>query len=283
MQHGKGKSNLFSQHAGEEHDEELWLISYADMVTLLFGFFVILFSFSTLEEKKFDQMSEKVAEAFKSEDKKKVSESDVGVSGEERQLRAMQMLISMVNLGENMDDAVGKIEKAFAESKNDAAAKNVLMEKIAVDHRDLVKSAKSDDSFHTVELVLPDTSLFASGSFQLSPQGGIKLKSLAADLQNVSDLMAIEISGHTDSRPPAGKSAFQNNFSLSSLRAGAVAEVLIRAGVEQKRLSVRGMGSLQPILPERDLDGHYLPANMSKNRRVTILLKLRDSHDPRAH
>lgn len=273
MHKGRSKPN-FNHHGDEEHDEELWLISYADMVTLLFGFFVILYSFSTLDEKKFDQMSEKVAQAFSSKEKMKTSESGMGVSGEERQMRAMQMLITMLNLGGNMDEAVANIEKTYSQAQNAGAAKNVLMEKVAEEHRDIVKGAKADDLSHTVELVLPDTSLFASGSYQLSPQGAAKIKSLAGDLQNTPGLLQIEVSGHTDGRQPTKNSTFQNNFALSSLRAGAIAEVLLRAGIEPKKLVVRGMAHLKPILPERDRDGNFLPENMAKNRRVTILLKL---------
>jgi hypothetical protein len=107
----------------EEHDNELWLVSYADMVTLLFGFFVILFSLSDLDDKKFDQMTARMAEAFKANDGKKSAETDAGVSTEARQLRALQMLVAMLNLGDSVDDAVPKIEKSFAEGKAVEGAK----------------------------------------------------------------------------------------------------------------------------------------------------------------
>jgi outer membrane protein OmpA-like peptidoglycan-associated protein len=62
-----------------------------------------------------------------------------------------------------------------------------------------------------------------------------------------------------------------------------VASTLIRFGIDPKLVSVRGMGSLKPLVPERDSAGRPIAANMAKNRRVGILLKVRRAHVPQAH
>lgn len=283
MSKGVSKTSPYWTQEEDEHEEELWLVSYADMVTLLFGFFVILFSFSTLDEKKFDQMTEKVAEAFNAKDEKRAPVADAGISSEARQLRALQMLVAMLSLGESVDDAVTKIEKSYAESKTMEGAKAVVAEKVQAESKGLVESVGrgKDEDLQTLEMVLPDASLFPPGSYHLTPEATVKLKALAADLRQVADLTEIEVAGHTDGRrvgPP-----YDSNFTLSALRAGAVASVLIRFGVDDKKLTVRGMGSLRPLVPEHDRDGRPLPANMAKNRRVTIALKVRHTHDPVAH
>jgi chemotaxis protein MotB len=268
----------------DDHGEDSWIVSYADMVTLLFGFFVILYSFSTLDDKKFEQMTEKMAEAFKAKEIK-ASESDVGVSEETRQLRAFQMLVAMLNLGESMDEAVAKIERSFASEMTAASAKALLTEKAAARNKGLVNSfgiAEGDD-FSTIELILPAETLFPSGGHALSKGALAQLHELADDLRQVAGLQEIGITGHTDSAAPGKGAFYDNNFTLSSLRAGSVAAVLIKYGVDQKKIAVSGMGSLRPLAQERDALGRPSRDGMAKNRRVSITLKLRRPHAATAH
>ena len=279
MSHEKRSSSLFPDADTEDHDGELWLVSYADMVTLLFGFFVILFSFLNIDDKKFDQMSEKVAEAFKSNDTENISKSEVGVIGEERQVRALQMLITMLGMGENMDTTVNQIEEVYAQSQMDASAKNIIKEKIISRHREIIASSTENESLHNVELILPELSLFNSGDTRLKANAKAKIRALATDLNLIDGLVEIEVNGHTDSQAVRKNSPYINNFTLSSVRAGAVAEILLQTGISPKKISVRGMGSLFPILPERDLEGNLIYANMAKNRRVTILVKMRKNDE----
>ena len=286
MSHGlKGSKLTGIGRLEEEENEELWLVSYADMVTLLFGFFVILFSFSTIDDKKFDQMTEKVAEAFKSTDEKKKPDESAGVAGEDRQIRAMQMMIQMLNLGENTEAAIAKIEKTFNEQKTVEAAKAVLMEKVAVDNKDLVSQTGQgkDEKFHLVEMVIPDSALFESESYQISPGATPKLRRLASDFLQVPDLIQVEVVAHTDSKPPKPGLVYTNNLTYSAMRAGSVAEVLISSGVESKKVIVKGMGNLQPLLPEKDDKGRLLVDNMKKNRRITLVLKLKEQVDAVSH
>ncbi len=126
-------------------------------------------------------------------------------------------------------------------------------------------------------MVLPAATLFPSGGYQLAPDARLKLKTLADGLRQVPGLVEIEVVGHTDGQPPP-HGAEGNNFTLSSMRAGAIAGVLIDFGVDKKKLVVRGMGDLKPLLPERTADGRPDPANMAKNRRVNLLLKVRRNH-----
>jgi chemotaxis protein MotB len=277
--------SLDISHDEGDHDEELWLMSYADMVTLLFGFFVILYSFSSLDEKKFDQMSEKVAEAFQSKGERKESDTNADVTREQRQIRALQMLIGMLNLGDSVDEAVQMIEKSFAQRKAEDGTKTLIAEKIEGRDYGLVQSVKKSDSvdIQTVELILPATTLFSSGGHRLSDEATAKLHELADDLRQAPDLAEIEVVGHTDGKAPGRGAIYDSNFTLSSLRAGAVAAALIRFGIDPKRVSVRGMGSLKPLVPERDGNGRPIVANMAKNRRVGILLKMRRAHVPAAH
>lgn len=260
-----------------DHGDELWIVSYADMVTLLFGFFVILYSFSTLDDKKFNQMSEQLAADFQAKDDTiQKASSSVSVSGEARQLRAMQLMVAMTNLGTDMDDAVSKIERAYADKKAGESLQKIVREHIAPQSTVQMGTAVSAGAFReedVVELVLPNATLFAMGSHELTPTAQGQLRQLATRLVQTTDLSAIEIVGHTDQTPPAHQRIYRNNFALSSLRAGAVADALLGGGVDAKLLVIRGMGSLQPLLPEQDRRGVWIPSNMAQNRRVHLVLK----------
>jgi chemotaxis protein MotB len=262
-----------------DHGEELWIVSYADMVTLLFGFFVIMYSFSTLDDKKFSQMGEQMAAAFQAKDEAKPKKNAAAsVSGEARQLRAMQLMVAMTNLGSDMDDAVSKIERAYADKKSAEGLQKVVNEQIAPTQNVRVSSVTPQASAgheDVIELVLPSATLFSQGSHALTPGAQEQLRQVAAKLVQAADLSTIEVVGHTDQSPPSSGSSYPNNFTLSSMRAGTVAEALMRGGVDPKLLVIRGMGSLSPLLPEKDRQGAWIPANMAKNRRVHLVLKRR--------
>jgi chemotaxis protein MotB len=259
---------------GDEHEEELWIMSYADMVTLLFGFFVILYSFSNLDEKKFEQLSKDMAKTFQSESKQdelKAEDGDI-----ESQLKAFKLLVTMLNIADNPKDAVKKME-ALAEQKNASqVAKDLLEEATKSDNKtiqDLMALSQSPDIL--TEIILPEMSLFKPGRPDLISGSEQKIHRLAMDITSVPNVHEIEVVGHTDTAPLAKSSPFGDNFALSSMRAGSVARLLVKYGIPDKLISVKGMGGLHPIVPDRDKNGRYIPENMSKNRRVHIVLRKR--------
>ena len=98
----------------QEEEDEGWLVSYADMVTLLLGFFIILYSFSTVNPEKFKKITDGISDALgeTEERTKKKEEVDEDVfSDKDRQLRALSMMVNMVSQG-SVTDVVQKIEKA---------------------------------------------------------------------------------------------------------------------------------------------------------------------------
>jgi len=275
------KKHTWSQPHAEEHDEEGWLVSYADMVTLLFGFFVIMYSMANLDEKKFAQMGENVASAFKAPeaDLQKKKKSDA-LTQESRQARALQMMSGMINPSESTEQLVKKIEAA---ARDTADAKKL---------RDELKGAtkKIGEDFFTdkpdspvVELVLPEKILFASGSDVLSQEAQAKIAQLGTTIARIQDLERIEVVGHTDSSPPGRNSLFKNNFALSSARAGSVAAALMQGGVRKDLLRVRGMGDLEPLItnaPDKSQGGPQavrspvaVVSSQAQNRRVHLIIR----------
>ncbi len=264
----------------EEPDEgeDLWIVSYADMVTLLFGFFVILYSFSTIDDKKFDQMGSKMAEAFKSTEKSAAgSRTASAVEGDARQLRALRLVVSMMNIGEDLDQAVDKIERGHITKQELANAKEIIEEKFAGSELNSKGTAETQrrTSAAILELALPVSVLFKAGTDQILSKSLAALKDLAVTLAEIDEIEEVEVSGHTDSRPPGKGSLFTSNWSLSAARAGAVAQVLIASGFNPEKVRASGMAHLKPLFPEFTQQGKPLLDNMDKNRRVQIVVRKR--------
>lgn len=264
-------------HRPAAHQEELWIVSYADMMTLLFGFFVILYSLSQVDEKKFSAIGKEIADAFG--EKKKEEQNDVGQLNEQREIRALQYLIAMLNLGDNMQEAVEKIERSTADNKGFEDAKQILKE-AAKSEKGLMLGfgPKFQEKTVITEIVFPDSMLFNSGKAELNPRAKSTLGEIAKLLGKVEGLAKVEVVGHTDSLRPSGKYPYANNWALSAARAGAVTDELARNGVPSKSLITRGMADVEPLFAERGEGGRLIRENLARNRRVHIILK-RNSDD----
>lgn len=271
---GKRNFGPGANSGGGHGDGELWVVSYADMMTLLFGFFVILYSLSQVDERKLSVVGKQLAAAFRGEVDKKDSQSEVGMLMEARQIRALQLLIAMLNLGENMDQAVDNIEHRVAESKNLEAARDAIKSQLKPEDDATLSAMKMhiEQKEDRIEIALPDTMLFESGTAELTPRARAGLRRIASSLNKIRGLAGVEISGHTDSIPPSG-GRYPSNWALSAARAGAVTEELIKNGLDPKGVVPRGMANLQPLFPETRDDGTRIPENMAKNRRVQLTIK----------
>ena len=266
------KAKPWEHVEAEESGDDQWIVSYADMVTLLFGFFVILYSFSTLDEKKFSQMGDKLASAFKApEELDKKTTADAGITNESRQIRAMQLLVAMMNNGDSIDDTVKKIESASSNQSEMDSLKALVKDKIKADPSIGLLKGKSSIS-PTVELILPEKVLFQSGMAELSPAAQKRIQSLGRDLKRIAAVEKIEVVGHTDSSLPGKNALFQSNFALSSARAGAVAQELIKSGISPDMISVKGMADLEPLQIENANQGS-IGGDPTVNRRVQIILR----------
>ncbi len=256
---------------------ELWIVSYADMMTLLFGFFVILYSFSKIDERKFSAFGKQVAQNFQGSSKSNLSPA---MLEESRQVHALHTLTEMMKTPGGVDEMVQKIEKTASQAQSlDVAGKKLLSdldpEKVSALTTLQGSVLKNPEK---LELALPDAVLFVSGTARLTPLAKKALQEIAVALSRVQDLAFIEITGHTDSAPVSPRALYPNNWSLSAARAGSVAEELIRYGVAPKKISARGLANLQPLFPEKMADGKFIRQNMEKNRRVQIALTV-GSHD----
>lgn len=259
--------NRFESLQSEGH--EGWIFSYADMMTLLLGFFIILFSFSQLSEQQLESLTKEIAKSFKGESGEKIqSDSEVGMTTEQRQLRVLEMLISMTDLAPDVHTAVEKIEKAHNLSKAGENTSKSLSSVKAASEKLLVLSGR--DKRALLELVLPSSVLFQTASSRLKPPALKDLKKIASSILGIEDLVTVEITGHTDSRYDENKGSYSNHWGLSAARAGSVASALIKYGVNPLTLQVKGRAFYEPLFEEYTPFGEPIYENMERNRRVHI-------------
>lgn len=260
------------KHHGGEHEEgEPWLVSYADMMTLLFGFFVVMYSFAAKDPKNEECVRLKLMEAFKKNESSSTAEgSDANEASQSVAFKAVQMLIAMMNV-DSVEDVLEKLEEGQNQKKNGGAGQSETTkdnkDKMTVDELKAVLGA--DEIKQTVAIALPVDIAFAPGSVEILSDAKPRLTDVANTINQIQNALYISVIGHTDSSAPPEKSKL-DNWSLSVLRASEVAKFMMARGVDPKKLRIEGRGSAEPILPEKTSDGQWIQDNMKKNRRIEI-------------
>lgn len=262
----------------EEHEEhvnhEAWVIPYADMLTLLMGLFLVLWSMSTTDMEKLRALRDSLANSFgvstSSDDASIVLEG--GANG---LLDAGQGIAPGSGVARQSDPAM--VERAFQALDREAAhqqAVRAATEELEQIEQLIIESAGAagiSDAIGTrreerglVVTVVTDEVLFAPGSADLSPHGRSVLDSLVPALRRFDNPLAIE--GHTDHIPIA-TARFPSNWELSTARATSVLRYLIDAhGFEPKRMTAAGYGE------ERPIGDNATPEGRAANRRVELVV-----------
>lgn len=233
----------------DEHDNhERWLISYADFVTLLFAFFVVMYSISSVNEGKYKTFSDSLNIAFSQDPNSTAVNVVPGQSP--------QMLKVLVD--KRTARLVEQQRKAQAQMKAvDESLRQVLAPLIAQGLVGIHQSKRG------VVVDISASTLFKEGEERLQPGAQETLQQLAQVLNREDK--SVEVEGHTDD-VPIKTAQFPSNWELSSGRASSVVRMLASYGVPEKRLAAVGMAANQPIV-ENDT-----PEHRAKNRRVSITI-----------
>jgi chemotaxis protein MotB len=253
-----------------EHEEgERWLVSFADMMTLLFALFMVLFSISSVNTSKLTALQKSLQDAFSGavlSGGKAImatgSETSPKRAAAEPPLTSLTALTSAASSSVN-PNSNGQAKKAAAEQAEfqqlkrriDAQAKKAgLQGKVVttVRRRGLV-----------IE-ILTDKVFFDSGSAQLKPEALGILDKIAVILSGELT-HPIVVEGNTDSQPISG-AQYPSNWELSGARAASVVRDFAGHGVNPRRMSFTGYGSTMPIADNSTAAGR------SKNRRVDVVL-----------
>jgi chemotaxis protein MotB len=243
----------------ESHENhERWLVSYADFITLLFAFFVVMFASSQTDKARAQLFSEAVEKALK-----------------EGKTVSMPSAVAKI-LGGTVDDkgqgnaqmkGPGGAQKASKEAPNDDVVElSVSLKHLSVDLEQEIKDGKVEMHLEPRGLVvsLKQTAFFPSGADVIDPQTYATVEKLAAALNAVTNPLRIE--GYTDSRP-IHSARFRSNWELSAARSIAMMELLsTKFNVDSKRVAVVGFADNEP---EASND---TPEGRAKNRRVDIVI-----------
>lgn len=222
-----------------------WLITYADLITLLLAFFIVLYAMNRTEQIKFSLVAQALAKEF---DSQSIVGKGIGPS------------IITGNSGTHAEKA----------AKQQLQSMNRLQNKLqaAINHAGLQNQVSVHSNQRGVEVSLDATTLFAPGSAVLSPKAVALLKSLGGALSTVPN--DIEVVGYTDSTP-IHTAKYPSNWQLSAMRAANVVYVLSHVpNIKPGRLSLSGFGQYHPVASNRS------PAGRAKNRRVNILVLNKD-------
>lgn len=231
----------------EEHQSksshERWLVSYADFITLLFGFFVVMYSVSQVSEQKYRVLSETLSNVFEGNTTRPV---DMQVTDNGNPLD-QQGRVSGLSPDINLVDT-----EVLAQDLEDALIHLVQPGQLRI-------SATEE----WVQIDLNANLLFDSASADPKPEARELFRQIAAKLAPFDN--EIEVSGHTDDRP-IRTARFQSNWELSSARASSVVRLLTEDGLKPQQLSAVGYGEYRPVADNATEEGR------ATNRRVVLMV-----------
>ena len=241
----------------EEHENlERWLVSYADFITLLFAFFVVMYAISSINEGKYRVMSDSLVSAFKESPR---SEKLIEMTSKHPEiLTGSGKPIGKMQQQPHADAQTPERQRAAESMKK--VAKSVLEAMQPLIQNGQVRVTQSPRGV-TVEINA--SVLFKSGEAILQPQSTGTLAAVARVLSQVDN--PVQVEGHTDN-VPINSPSFPSNWELSSSRAGSVVRLFAEQGVPAARMVAIGYADNRPV------DTNATPDGRSRNRRVNVLI-----------
>ncbi|EWC42059.1 flagellar motor protein MotD [Pseudomonas stutzeri] len=236
----------------EEHENhERWLVSYADFITLLFAFFVVMYSISSINEGKYKILSDSLVGVFNQADR---SVKPIPI-GEERPRTTEADVSEVADLSSPALSAgaptLDPLER-IAQSMRDTFGELIANEQLTIRGNEL-----------WIEIELNSSLLFPSGDALPNDQAFQLIDKVAAILAPFDN--PIHVEGFTDNLP-ISTDQFPTNWELSAARAGSVVRMLAAQGVQPSRLAAVGYGEFQPIADNSTAEGR------ARNRRVILVV-----------
>jgi len=228
----------------EEHENhERWLVSYADFITLLFAFFVVMYSISSVNEGKFRTVSDSIKAALNPI----VSPANVAVPFTIGQNKAVTVNPTIDTVKE---PAVRRLREIMRSLKNETQLDIIQMKELS--NGDII-------------LTLPDTVLFRTGEAVLRPEARPFIQAISEVLIDLNRHVRVE--GHTDN-VPIRTVQFPSNWELSAMRAVTVVRTLSEQyGLQGDHLTAVGHADSRPLAD------NLTPEHRAKNRRVEIVVQ----------
>lgn len=239
----------------EEEGEGPWLMSFADMVTLLMCFFILFFS---------------------------TDKGNVEVDDPEKLKRLLEQQIEASETGEdiNLPSGSSATQTQSATQAHSASEAQTSQEQFQALFSDLREAFKQTDLAVTVhkvqpgiiEIILLSVQFFEAGEASPTRDGAKAISAIGTKLKRLPPKSIIEVEGHTDS-DPVTTTRFPSNWELSTARASSVVRQLAKVGVDPRSMKATGLANYHPVVPERDGRGFSIIPNKALNRRIVIRLK----------
>jgi chemotaxis protein MotB len=225
-----------------------WMVTFADLMSLLFALFVLLVSFANFDEVKFELNAGPMREAF-------------NVAGNEK---------VEVNLG-STSILLGKPQPIIDRV---AQRKELVLRRLSVGLLDEVakKMVEIEESDKGVLIRFPNATAFGSGGAELSNNAYQALDKVIDTLRTGKE--KIYISGHTDD-VPISTDRYRSNWDLSSARAASVVHYFLDQQIPKGRITAQGLADSRPLAVNDTAE------NRAKNRRVEIFVEIVKDEKPK--
>lgn len=239
----------------ETDNHDRWMVSFADFITLLFAFFVVMYSISSVNKGKYETFSESLDQAlFHNEKTQKVSDPI--------QIGTIPTTVQPIELPNLLTAEERELSEEIVQEKQRLEEVTKAFQRALQPFVDsqLVGIKKYD---FWVELEMNSELLFASGKAELSSKASPVLQKVAEAVRDVPNVINVE--GYTDNIP-ISTGIYPSNWDLSSARATSVVKELVKNNIPPTRLSAVGYGEYHPAADNKDEVGRF------KNRRVVLVL-----------
>lgn len=230
----------------DREDADRWLVSYADLITLLFALFVVLYGLSQVNESKYQALSESLVSAF---------------GRDHRGTR----LTPLPGAGDIGGLSPAELQAATKTAERERRRRETLAD-IRASLNPLVSTGgvRITESSEGIHIEFTASSLFAAGVADIGTAARAPLGELAQVLAHTDSRILVE--GHADDTP-IGNQIFASNWELSSARAAGVARLFVSQGVAGERISTAGYGEYRPVANNASTEGK------ARNRRVVVVVK----------
>jgi chemotaxis protein MotB len=241
---------------GEHVSHERWLVSYADFITLMFAFFVVMFASSNMDKERAQQISESVRKAL---DEDHVAAKIAAILGG---------TVNDKGKGNAMLKGPGGARKAPKEPPLVEAVAELVpsLEFLTKELQEEIRAGKLKINLEPRGLVvsLPQATYFPSGQDRIDPATYPSIEKVAQVIRKLSNPVRLE--GHTDS-VPIHNLRFRSNWELSAARSIAMLELLANHfGIPRDRLAIAGYADNAPVGPNETQEGR------AQNRRVDLVI-----------
>ncbi|GKX68407.1 OmpA/MotB family protein [Inconstantimicrobium mannanitabidum] len=241
----------------KEPNNERWMLTYLDLITLLMVFFVVLYASSNVNQKKLEEVTKSMQVAFGTDGKNLVSKETTGGTAVISTGKANGTATTSSNATKQAETT----KKQSEEEKLDEIQAEV--DKL-VNNSSLKGSVSTTIQERGLVISFKDNIFFESGKAELKDDMRNKLNSIANILSKINNYIRVE--GHTDSLP-INTAQFNSNWQLSSVRAANVVQYLVEnTKLDAARLSSVGYADQRPVA------SNSTDAGRSKNRRVDIVI-----------